>query len=148
MRFMMMAIHRTGGSSDRAGFLTSEGSASAAPDGAPNAQAVARMKEYDTSLLKAGVLLARDVLFPPSSGTCISCIEGKATVTGRPHATSNDLIGGYWIVQVRSREEAIEWAKRAPMSNGEAIEIRQIREMVDIPEDDLKAAGLFSQRTR
>lgn len=148
MRFMMMAIHRIGSGSDRAGFLTSEGSASAAPDGAPNAEGVVRMTEYDTSLRKAGVLLARDVLFPPSSGTRISCTDGKATVTGRPFAESNDAVGSYWIIQVRSREEAIEWAKRAPMSNDEAIEIRQIREMSDFPEDVLKAAEVFSERTR
>jgi hypothetical protein len=80
------------------------------------------MTEYDTSLRKAGVLLARDVLFLPSSGTRISCTDGKATVTGRPFAESNDAVGSYWIIQVRSREEAIEWAKRAPMSNDEAIE--------------------------
>lgn len=148
MRFMMMAIHRIGSRSDREGFLTTEWRASAAPDGAPCPEAVARMTEYDTSLRKAGVLLARDVLFLPSSGTRISCTDGKATVTGRPFAESNDAVGSYWIIQVRSREEAIEWAKRAPMSNDEAIEIRQIREMSDFPEDVLKAAEVFSERTR
>lgn len=96
--------------------------------------AVAKMTDYKKALQKAGVLLALDGLFPPSTGARISYTDGKATVTEAPFAEAKD-VGGYWIIQVRSREEAIEWARRAPMSNGEVIEVRQIHEMPDFPEE-------------
>lgn len=148
MRFMVMAIHRTGSGSDRVDFRTREGSASAALDGAPSAEAVARLVEYNRSLQKAGVLLALDGLLPLSTGAHISYVDGKPMVAYGPFAESREVIGGYWIIQVRSREEAIEWAKRAPMSDNEIIEVRQIREMSDSPEDFRKAAEGFSLRTR
>ena len=133
MRFMMMVIP--------------EGYESA-PDAVPSADAVAKMMEYNKSLQKAGVLLALDGLFPPSTGARISYVDGKTTVTDGPFVESKEVIGGYWIIQVRSREEAIEWAKRAPMSNNERIEIRQIHEMSDFPEDVRKAAEGFEQLPR
>ena len=126
MRFMMMVIHE-----------------SARPDTVPS-----RMMEYNKKLQKAGVLLALDGLFPPSTGTRVSYADGKPTVTDGPSAETKEVIGGYWIIQVRSREEAIEWAKRAPMSNHEVIEVRQIHEMSDFPEDVQKAAEGFDQLTR
>jgi hypothetical protein len=129
MRFMMIVIPK--------------GYESAAPDAVPSAKAVAKMMEYNKSLQKAGVLLALDGLFPPSTGARISYSEGKATVTDGPFAETKEVIGGYWIIQVRSREEAIEWAKRAPMSNNEIIEVRQIHEMGDFPEDVQQAAEGF-----
>ncbi|MBL8114737.1 MAG: YciI family protein [Acidobacteria bacterium] len=95
----------------------------------PTAESAARMLEYSKSLQKAGVLLARDELFPPSTGARISFTDGRPTVTNGPFVPSKELLGGYWILQVRSREEAIEWAKRAPLSGDEAIEVLQIREM-------------------
>ncbi len=104
------------------------------------------MMEYNKALQKAGVLLALDGLFPPSTGARISYADGKPTVTDGPFAETKEVIGGYWIIQVRSREEAIEWAKRAPMSNNEVIEVRQIHEMPDFPEDVQKAAEGFEHR--
>lgn len=92
----------------------------------PEGHAVAKMLDYKKSLQRAGVLLALDELFPPSTGARISYTDGTATVT-----EGKEAIGGYWIIQVRSREEAIEWAKRAPMSNNDVIEVRQIHEMPD-----------------
>ena len=80
---------------------------------------------------------------PPSTGARVSYTDGKATVTDGPFAEAKEAIGGYWIIQVRSREEAIEWAKRAPMSNNEIIEVRQIQEMADFPADVQKAAEGF-----
>ena len=100
-------------------------------ESAANAEAVAKMMEYNKALQKAGVLLALDGLFPPSTGALITYADGKATVIDGPFGETKE-IGGYWIIQVRSREEAIEWARRAPMSNNEVIEVRQIHEM---PED-------------
>src|SRR5580704_1415214 len=133
MRFMMMVIPK--------GYET------AAPNAVPGAEAVARMMEYNKSLQKAGVLLALDGLFPPSTGARISYTDGKAKVTDGPFAEAKEVIGGYWIIQVRSREEAIEWAKRAPMSNNEIIEVRQIHEISDFPEDVQKAAEGFEELT-
>ena len=129
MRFMMIVIPRR--------YET------AATDAAPSAEAVAKMMEYNKSLQKAGVLLALDGLLPPSTGARVSYTDGKATVTDGPFAEAKEAIGGYWIIQVRSREEAIEWAKRAPMSSNEIIEVRQIQEMGDFPADVQKAAEGF-----
>ncbi len=132
MRFMMMVIPK--------------GYESAAPDTVPSAEAVAKMTEYNKTLQRAGVLLALDGLLPPSTGARISYTDGKATVTDWPFAEAKEVIGAYWIIQVRSREEAIEWAKRAPMSDNEVIEVRQIHEMPDFPEDVQKAAEGFERR--
>jgi hypothetical protein len=129
MRFMMIVIYEP-----------------AAPTVIPGAEAVAKMMEYNKALQKAGVLLALDGLLPPSTGARISYAVGKPTVTDGPVAETKEHIGGYWIVQVRSREEAIEWAKRAPMSNNEVIEVRQIHEMTDFPEDVQKVAEGFEHR--
>jgi len=129
MRFMMMVIPK--------GYET------AAPDAVPDAKAVARMMEYNRSLQKTGVLLALDGLFPPSTAARVACTDGKVTVTDGPFAEAREAIGGYWIIQVRSREEAIEWAKRAPMSDDCIIEVRQIQEIADFPEEVRKAAEGF-----
>ena len=129
MRFMMIVIPK--------------GYESAAPDAVPSAEAVGKMMEYNRSLQQAGVLLALDGLLPPSTGARISFSNGKATATDGPFSEAKEVIGGYWIIQVRSREEAIEWAKRAPMANNEIIEVRQIHEMGDFPQDVQKAARGF-----
>jgi len=120
-----------------------KGYESAAPDAVPSSEGCLRMMEYNKSLQKAGVLLALEGLFPPSAGTRISFSGGKATVTDGPFAEAKEIVGGYWIIQVRSREEAIEWAKRAPMANNEIIEVRQVYEMSDLPEEVQKAAEGF-----
>jgi hypothetical protein len=104
------------------------------------------MTEYHKALQRAGVLLALDGLFPPSTGARISYTDGKATVTDGPFAEAKEVIDAYWIIQVRSREEAVEWAKRAPMSDNEIIEVRQIHEMPDFPEDVQKAPEGFERR--
>lgn len=131
MRFMMIVIPK--------------GYEMAAADAAPSAEAVARMMEYNKGLQKAGVLLALDGLFPPSTGARVSFAAGKATVTDGPFAEAKEAIGGYWIIQVRSREEAIEWARRAPMANNEIIEVRQIFERGDFPADVQMAAEGFEE---
>jgi len=127
MRFMMVLIPK--------------GYQSATPE-FPSAEAAAKGMEYNKSLGKAGVLLALDGLFPPSAEAArLSYSGGKATVTDGPFTEAKEVIGGYWILQVRSREEAIEWARRAPMSDGDIIEVRQLFEMGnDSPEDVQMAA--------
>lgn len=117
MRFMMILIPK--------------GYGSAAPDAVPDMEAAMKVMEYNQSLQKAGVLLACDGLLPPSAGARISYSDGKATVTDGPFTEAKEVVGGYWILQARSREEAIEWFKRAPIANGDIIEVRQFFEMPD-----------------
>ena len=131
MRFMMIVI--PGGYSK------------AAPDAMPDAATVAKMMKYNESLQKAGVLLALDGLQPPSAGARITYSGGKPTVTDGPFSEAKESIGGYWMIQVKSREEAIEWASRAPMADDEVIEVRQVHEMADFPPDIQEAASGFSE---
>ena len=131
MRFMMLMIPK--------------GYESAAPDAVPTAEAVAAMMRYNESLQKAGVLLALDGLHPPSTGARVTFPNGKPHVTDGPFTEVKEVLGGYWMIQVRSREEAIEWAKRCPASPNETIEIRQVQEMADFPPDVQKAAAGFEK---
>src|SRR5271170_7794613 len=119
MRFMMLMIPK--------------GYENAAPGAMPDPKAVAAMMKYNESLQKAGVLLALDGLHPPSSGARVSFKGGKPTVTDGPFPEVKEVLGGYWMIDVRSRDEAIEWARRCPASNNEVIEIRQVFEMSDFP---------------
>jgi hypothetical protein len=131
MRFMMLVIPK--------------GYESAKPGTVPDAKAVERMMKYNESLQKAGVLLALDGLHPPASGARVTFHGGTPKVTDGPFAEAKEVLGGYWMIQVKSKEEALEWAKRAPMSDNEIIEVRQVQEMADFPEDVQKAAEGFEK---
>jgi hypothetical protein len=131
MRFMMLMIPG--------------GYGSAAPDAMPSADAVAAMMKCNEELKKAGVLLALDGLHPPSSGAQVSFKGGKPTVTDGPFAEVKEVLGGYWMIDVRSREEAIEWARRCPASEDDVIEIRRVLEVSEFPEDVQKAAEGFGE---
>lgn len=131
MRFMMLMIPK--------------GYESAEPGAMPSADAVAAMMKYNEDLQKAGILLALDGLHPPSMGARVSFADGKAKVTDGPFAEAKEVLGGYWMIQVRSKEEAIEWAKRCPGSPNEVIELRQVQEMEDFPADVQKAAEGFAE---
>ena len=132
MRFMMLVIPK--------------GYESAKPGTMPDAESVSRMMKYNEELQKAGVLLALDGLQPPSTGARVSFSGGKATVSDGPFAEAKEVIGGYWMIQVRSRDEAIEWAKRAPMGDNEIIEVRQVHEMEDFSPEVQKAAEPFADK--
>ena len=115
-----------------------------APAGAmPDATAVAAMMKYNEALQEAGVLRALEGLHPPSAGARVSFSRGKPTVTHGPFAEAKEAVGGYWMIEVKSREEAIEWAKRCPASDNEVIEVRQLQEMSDFPDDVKEAAAAF-----
>jgi hypothetical protein len=122
-----------------------KGYESAAPGAMPDAKAVAAMMKYNEDLQNAGVLLALDGLHPPSMGARVSFAGGKPLVTDGPFAEAKEVLGGYWMIDVASREEAIAWAKRCPASANEVIEIRQVQEMSDFPEDVQEAAAGFSE---
>jgi hypothetical protein len=107
----------------------------------PDPKAMAEMGKYNESLQKAGILLTLDGLAPPTAGARVSFKGGKPSVIDGPFAEAKELVGGYWIIQVKSKEEAVEWARRCPATDGDIIEIRQIFDMADYPPDAQKAAG-------
>ena len=131
MRFMMLVIPK--------------GYESATPGTMPDPKMVEKMMKYNESLQKAGVLLALDGLHPPSMGARVTFQNGQANVTDGPFAEAKEVLGGYWMIQVKSREEALEWAKRAPMSDNEIIEVRPVQDMADYPPEVQKAAEGFEQ---
>lgn len=101
----------------------------------PTEQQLAEMTQYNEQLVKAGIMLAGEGLQPTAKGARIRFGEaGKKTVVDGPFTESKELIAGFWIWQVKSREEAIEWAKRAPFAAGTQLEIRQIFEAPDFGE--------------
>ena len=115
--------------------------ASAAPDARPSLADIKRMMDYNFSLGQAGVLLALDGLHPPATGTRVSSLDGKVRVVDGPFAEAKELIGGYWVIDVASREEAVAWASRCPLSPGDTIEVRQMFEMADFPADVQQAVA-------
>ena len=135
MRFMMLMIPK--------------GYEKAAPGTMPDAKAVAAMMKYNESLQNAGVLLGLEGLHPPSMGARVSFAGGKPKVTDGPFIETKEVLGGYWMIQVKSKEEAIEWASRCPAGDNEVIEIRQVQEMSEFPADVQKAAaGLPEMQTK
>jgi hypothetical protein len=126
MRFLMLVIPKAYEAAD-ANF-------------APPADLVAKMTKFNESLRKAGVLLSLDGLHPPAKAARVRFSGGKPTVTDGPFAEAKEMVGGFWMVQVKSREEAVEWARRAPMLDGDVIEVRQVQEIDEFPEDVRRAA--------
>ena len=131
MRFMMLMIPK--------GYETAK------PGTMPDAKAVAAMMKYNEELQKAGVLLTLDGLHPPSMGARVSFPGGKPKVTDGPFAEAKEVVGGYWMIQVKSKAEAIEWASRCPASANEVIEIRQVQEFADFPADVQQEAAKFPE---
>ena len=103
----------------------------------PSEKLIAAMDKYNDELVKAGVLLAAEGLQPSSRGAKIRYANGKRTVVDGPFAEAKEVIAGFWMIQVKSREEAIEWAKRVPLEAGDdmphegpgEIELRQVFEV-------------------
>jgi hypothetical protein len=112
-------------------------------DGGPTLERVEAMNRYNEELTKLGVLLALDGLHPPSAATRLtfSGSGDRPTITDGPFTEAKEFVGGYWIIQARSKEEAIELASRAPLGAG-TIEVRQIAELSDFPPEIGQAAKL------
>ena len=127
MRFMMLMIPL--------GYET------APPDVKLDPERVAAMMKYNQALKDAGVLITLDGLHPPSMGARVSFAGGKPVVTDGPFTEAKEVLCGYWMIDVTSREEAIGWAKRCPASGSEIIEIRQVQELSDFPADVQEAAA-------
>ena len=131
MRFMMLMIPK--------------GYEQAKPGTMPDAKKVSAMMKYNEELQKAGVLLALDGLHPPSTGARVSFSGGKPRVIDGPFPEAKEVVGGYWMIKVNSKQEAIDWATRCPGSDNEVIEIRQVHEMADFTPEVQKAAEGFSE---
>jgi hypothetical protein len=104
-----------------------------------------RHDEVQRVLQAAGVLLTLDGLHPPSMGARISFPGGKPQVIDGPFIETKEVLGGYWMIQVKSKEEAVAWASRCPASDNEIIEVRQVQEFSDFPVDVQEAAAKFPE---
>jgi hypothetical protein len=131
MRFMMLMIPK--------GYETAK------PGTLPDQKSIEKMMEYNYALGQAGVLLALDGLQPPSTGARVSFQGGKPKVVDGPFAETKETVGGYWIIDVKSREEAIEWAKRVPASENEVVEVRKVFEASDFPSEAQKVTADFEE---
>jgi len=100
----------------------------------PSTELLTAMGKFNEEMVKAGVLLAGEGLHPTSKGARIKYSGKQRTVTSGPFALSGDLIAGFWLIQVKSRDEAVEWMKRAPFDGGSEIEIRQVFDAEDFGE--------------
>src|SRR2546421_8909438 len=101
----------------------------------PTAEIVTTMRKFNEDMTKAGVLLVAEGLHPTSKGTRLRVSNGKRVVTDGPFTEAKEVIAGFSMIQVKSKEEAIEWARRCPLPEGGLIEIRQVFENCDFPPD-------------
>jgi hypothetical protein len=109
-------------------------------DALPSPELVADMHAYNESLVKAGVLLAAEGLYASSHGAQIAYSGGKARVIDGPFAEAKELIAGFWLIQVKSREEAIEWALRVPVPpghDGVGLDVWRVYDPTDTPDPSL-----------
>ena len=97
----------------------------------PDEKMLVEMGKFNEQMVKAGVMLAGEGLQPSSKGVRIQFSGSKRTVVDGPFAETKQLVGGYWLIQTKSKDEAVEWIKRAPFAKGEEVEIRQIFEAKD-----------------
>ena len=107
----------------------------------PDPQAIAQMGRYNDSLTQAGVLLSMNGLHPPASGARVNFAGGKPKVIDGPFTEAKEVLGGYWLIDVKSKEEAVEWARRCPAAPGDTIEIRQIFDATYCQPEIQEAAG-------
>lgn len=119
MRFMLLMIPN--------GYENTE------PGAVPDLERVEAMMKYNDALQDADVLVMLDGLHPPSMGARVSFSGGKPSVTDGPFSEAKEVLGGYWMIDVRSRQEAIAWASRCPAADNEVIEVRQVQDVSDFP---------------
>jgi len=100
----------------------------------PSTELLTAMGKFNAEMVKAGIMLAGEGLHPSSKGARIKYSGGERTVTAGPFSATGDLVSGFWLIQAKSRDEAIEWMKRAPFDGGAEIEIRQIFDAEDFGE--------------
>ena len=130
MRFMLLMIPK--------------GYENAEPGAMPDLDKVEAMMKYNDELQDADVLVMLDGLHPPSMGARLTFSGGKPTVTDGPFSEAKEVLGGYWMIDVGSRQEAIAWASRCPASDDEVIEVRQVQDVADFPIEVREVLAKFS----
>jgi len=129
MRFMMLVIPKDYGS--------------AKPGTMPDPNGVAKMMKFNEELQKSGALIALDGLHPPAMGSRVTFTMGKPpVVTDGPFPESKEVLGGYWMLRLKDKAEAIAWARRCPMMHDCIIEIRQVQELEDFKDKAFEQEGL------
>ncbi|HUI93548.1 MAG TPA: YciI family protein [Chitinivibrionales bacterium] len=131
MRFMMLMIPKRYGK--------------ALPGVMPDAEMVAAMSKYNASLKNAGVLISLEGLHPPSAGARVIFSKGNPVVARGPFPKVKETLGGYWMINVSSLEEAISWASRCPAEDNATIEIRRVQEFEEFPADVQKVGAGFRE---
>jgi hypothetical protein len=126
MRFMMIVIPK--------GYDTAPAHAM------PDAETVGEMDKYNNTLLKAGVVLAMEGLHPPSTGVRVTFPGGKPVVKDGPFPEAKEVVGGFWLIDVKSKAEAIKWARRIPGGDDMTVEVRQVQEWDDFTPEVQAAA--------
>jgi len=114
----------------------------------PGEEILTAMSKYNEELVKAGVMLAGEGLHASSKGARVRFSGGKTTVIDGPFAETKELVAGFWLLQVKSRDEAIEWVRRAPMDGGVELEVRQVFEADDFGEQFSPEARAAEERIR
>ena len=114
----------------------------------PNTEILTKMGKYNEELVKAGIMLAADGLQPTSKGKRVRFSGEKRTVIDGPFTETKELIAGYWVWQVRSMDEALEWLKRAPFDGGTEVEIRPVYEASDLGQNFTPELRERDQRLR
>jgi len=104
------------------------------------------MGRFNEELINAGIMLAGEGLQASSKGAKIKFHGGKTTVADGPFAESKELIAGFWIIQVKSLEEALAWFRRAPMEEGDELEVRQVFDVADFPSDSVSEEHLRKEQ--
>ncbi len=97
----------------------------------PDPAAMDAMGKFNEAMRHAGILVALDGLHPPATGARVSFADGRASVDKPPYAGVSEALGGYWVIDVKSADEAVEWATRCPAAPGDVIEVRRVFEMAD-----------------
>ena len=133
MRFMMIVIPK--------------GYESAPADAMPDAETVGEMDRYNNELLKAGVVLAMEGLHPPSTGVRVTFPGGKPVVKDGPFPEAKEVVGGFWLIDVKSKAEAIKWARKCPGGDDMTLEVRQVQEWEDFT-PEVQAAAKHEPKIR
>jgi hypothetical protein len=133
MRFMMIVIPK--------------GYESAPADAMPDAETVGEMDRYNNELLKAGVVLAMEGLHPPSTGVRVTFPGGKPVVKDGPFPEAKEVVGGFWLIDVKSKAEAIKWARKCPGGDDMTLEVRQVQEWEDFT-PEVRAAAKHEPKIR
>jgi hypothetical protein len=117
-------------------------------DFAPGPDDVAEMMKFNEDLARSGALISLDGLHPTSKGARVAFKNGQLSLTRGPFVGVRDVVGGYWIINASSLDEAIQWARRCPARDGDIIEVRQVFDISEFPEETRKAADSPTVRAR